>query len=113
MFKKWKINDDLVSELILAIDEACTNAIQHGHQCNKDKNIELIIKKEGHLLTVLINDIGQITDNLNYHLNKPVSDLVKEKKKGGLGLKIIHKVMDNVQYKLKNGKYSCLMVKNI
>ena len=113
IFEQWSISKNDALSLIHAIDEACANAIIHGHSCNEKKHIELSVGLSNGTFTALINDVGQINEDLTSHINKPLDHIKKEKKKGGLGLKIIHKVMDNVQYKLKDGKYSCLMVKNI
>ena len=113
LFEKWAISKKDTLNLIHAIDEACANAIIHGHSCNEKKYIELLVGLSNGTFTALIKDIGKINDNLSVHINKPLEHIKKEKKKGGLGLKIIHEVMDSVHYKLKDGKYSCLMIKNI
>jgi len=113
LFERWSISKKDTISLIHAIDEACANAIIHGHSCNENKHIEVSIALSNGTFTAMINDVGQINEDLASHINKPLNNIKKERKKGGLGLKIIHQVMDNVQYILKDGKYSCLMVKNI
>ena len=113
LFKKWAISEKNTYALIQAIDEACANAIIHGHACNEKKQIDLLVDYSNGTFTACINDIGKINEDLSLHLNKPIDHIKKEKKKGGLGLKIIHEVMDDVYYKCKDGKYSCLMIKNV
>ena len=113
LFKKWAISEKEAFVLIHAIDEACANAIIHGHACNEKKHIELRLDYHKSKLKACITDIGKMNADLSLHLNKPLDRIKKEKKKGGLGLKIIYEVMDDVHYKCKDGIYYCLMIKNV
>jgi serine/threonine-protein kinase RsbW len=104
---------DISEKLTLAVDEACTNAIKHGHGCNPKENILIALEKKKEHILFKVYDIGVIPENLCAHVDKPLSALVKERKKGGLGLKLMHRIMDDVRFITKNGVSYCIMVKNI
>ena len=109
----WGLPESVSENLTLALDEACTNAIKHGHSCNPKENIIVVLERTKGSVLFKINEIGALPKNLAGHISKPISDLVKQRKKGGLGLKLMHKIMDDVRFMTKNGTNSCLMVKNI
>lgn len=98
--------------LILAIDEACANAIIHGNNCDKNKNLDLVLEIEEDKILVQIYDIG------NYHPNKTtwsgrniVIDNIRCKRKGGLGLTLIYRAMDRVKYYNRGQVTVCELVK--
>ncbi|MFC1613935.1 ATP-binding protein [Gemmatimonadota bacterium] len=87
----------------LAVDEGCTNIIRH---CYGDKNKgEIIVRL--HLykdrIVILLKDFGEGIDlkKLEDCRKKSVRSLKNRSalKPGGLGVMLIHSVMDKVQYK--------------
>ena len=40
-----------------------------------------------------------------------IKNMIKEKKKGGLGVELIKKIMDSVKYKVENNQNCCEMIK--
>jgi serine/threonine-protein kinase RsbW len=109
----WDVPEDVSKKLTLALDEACTNAIKHGHRCNPKENILIVLEKKKGSILFKVHDIGSLPENLSAHLDKPLSALIKERKKGGLGLKLMHRIMDDVRFITTNGVTSCIMIKNI
>ena len=109
----WGVPEDISEKLTLALDEACTNAMKHGHRCNPKEHILVVLEKKGERILFKVHDIGPLPENLCAHIDKPLSALVKERKKGGLGLKLMHRIMDDVRFVTKNGVSYCIMVKNI
>jgi anti-sigma regulatory factor (Ser/Thr protein kinase) len=79
--------------IILAVDEACSNIMKHC--CNNDltRKIALTIKLKENLLTILIVDNGQKFDIKSI---KPRD--INEIRPGGLGVHLIRQIMDTVDY---------------
>lgn len=87
----------LVSDqLVLAMDEACANSIIHQHKCDENSNIELVIYRRGNEIHFELRDIGKPFNILQY---KPedLESAILERKKGGLGILLITKIMDKVE----------------
>ena len=97
------------SQVILAVDEACANAIIHGNLCDESREIEMEIELVKKQLQIMIYDIGKF----NAHNSKKnnLETLVKQKRKGGLGLTIMKNIMDEVHFFEKNGIYICSLKK--
>lgn len=93
-----------VGTLVLAVDEVCANLIIHSHNCNPDEQIELKVKINGDLDIVFdIIDHGEGFDIADYE-EPSISDIVKQKRKGGMGLMLVRRIMDDVVLIKKKNK---------
>jgi serine/threonine-protein kinase RsbW len=111
-FKDTGLTESEVNQLILAIDEAIANAIIHGNQSNPEKTISMDIDFSEKRIVIEIGDIGLFDDSLRKEkVSKEIKDIIKEKEKGGLGLKLIYSIMDIVTFYTKDNKSYCMMVK--
>ncbi|MBD3290530.1 hypothetical protein GF337_17125 [candidate division KSB1 bacterium] len=83
-----------------SVDEACTNIIEHGYG-HKDGSITMkaIVKSES--FTIELVDKGKSFDPSL--VAKPnLQSYVAEGKKGGLGIFIMHKLLDKVDYQISS-----------
>ncbi len=100
-------SEEDLDDIGLAIDEACTNVITHSYKESGDNQgvIRVDYRIESRKMTITIIDEGEKGQSFN--LDK-LSDVDKEKKKknlsrGGLGVHIIKKIMDEVTYTVSPG----------
>ncbi len=95
--KKYKYTEKIINSFKLVIDEACTNIIRHGYR--DIKNGEIVIKAivRRLSLTIVIVDQGRSYDPRQ--ANTPdLAKYVDIGKKGGLGILMMRKLMDDLQY---------------
>ena len=86
-----------VNTLVLAVDEVCANLIIHSHNCNPDEQIELKVNVNGQSeITFDIIDHGDGFNIGNYE-EPSISDIVKQKRKGGIGLMLVRRIMDEIE----------------
>lgn len=86
-----------INTLILAVDEVCANLIIHSHNCNPDEHIELKVKVSGNSeITFDIIDRGD-GFNIGEYEEPNISDIVKQKRKGGIGLMLVRRIMDEIE----------------
>ena len=92
--------EDAVEQFKIAVDEACTNIIEHayGGQANHEVDIAIIIDADR--FTVRIRDEGLPFDRSTYH-EPDLLKLASKRKKGGLGVHIIRRLMDRVEYRTR------------
>ncbi len=111
-FKNTRLTESDVNQLILAIDEAVANAIIHGNNSDVTKTISMDIDFSEKRIMIEIGDIGLFDESLRKEkVDKDIKDIIKEKQKGGLGLKLIYSIMDIVTFYTKDNKSYCMMVK--
>src|SRR5687767_5004073 len=83
----------------LAVEEALTNVIEHAYHGEKGTKMQVIFEMEGNKFTVRILHSGDQIDSGQYILADDLAHLYKQKKRGGLGVLIMKKCMDEVTYK--------------
>jgi serine/threonine-protein kinase RsbW len=100
-------------KIALAVDEAVTNIIKHSYNYEEDNDIimEFFISqnktKKGLKILLIFSGEPPILKDTEIDLNK----MIKQKKKGGIGVEIMKKIMDSVQYGNIKNKNFCEMVK--
>jgi len=86
-----------VEALRLAVDEACTNIIEHAYQGNSENEVDLSMTIEATRIVVQIRDRGRPFNRKAYQ-RPNVLELSRNRKSGGLGVDIIRRLMDRVEY---------------
>ena len=102
-----------ISMLVLAVDEICANRIIHSNNNNSDTFIELAIKKiDSSNITFEIIDKGEVFDHSKY-IEPDINQLIQDKRKGGLGLMLVKRIMDSIEVKKENDHTICLLTKKV
>ncbi len=102
-----------MSAIVLALDEMCSNLMIHAHHCNPDHMLELHvdIPARGKFIFEIIDD-GSLFDINEFH-EPELDNLVHQKRKGGLGIRLVKAIMDNVEYLRRNEKNVCRLTKQL
>ena len=88
-----------INMLVLAVDEVCANLMIHSHGCNPDDFIELKVKvQDKQSVTFDIVDKGEGFNILKYS-EPTLTEIVKNKKKGGMGLMLVRRIMDDIEFR--------------
>jgi len=107
------IPSSTIDNIILAVDEACTNIIKHAYKLSPKGEIIIRIDYDEEKFTITIIDYGKSFEPDRV----PRPDLQKyylEHRVGGLGMYLMKSLMDNVEYITVPGKYNqVLLSKNI
>jgi len=107
------LSKEEIDDIILAVDEACTNIIKHAYKSFPDGEIIIAIDYTKKKFTIKLIDHGT---SFNPDLI-PEPDLQKyyrQRRVGGLGLYLMKTLMDDVQYVSIPGKYNqVLLTKNL
>lgn len=111
--KDHGVSDLQISEMVLALDEMCSNLMIHAHHCNPDELFELKIEVEKDFPVVFeIIDDGSSFD-INQFSEPELGNLVHEKRKGGLGIRLVKSIMDKIEYQHASGKNICRLIKKV
>lgn len=95
------------NKVVLAVDEAVANTIQHGYEGRDRGTVEVLIDADDKAFTVRIRDTGISYDSATGADDKAELDLqqhIASGNKRGLGLFIMRKVMDEVRYTSREGE---------
>lgn len=79
--------------MVMAINEACMNVIQHAYGEQEDGEVVLEFWMDGDDLVIRIHDFAATVDKKKIK-SRDLDDI----RPGGLGVHLIHKMMDSVDY---------------
>ncbi len=88
--------------ILLAIDEAVANIITHAYQEGRKDVIEIVIEVDARRFSVIIRDSGTCFDPKTVS-TPDLSAHVADGKRNGLGVFLMRRVMDEVEYLFKEG----------
>jgi len=107
-------DEESVSKIALAVDEACTNVIKHSYEYATDKDIEISVKTGKSDFEVIIVHQGKSFDP---QAIKPpdMREYLTHYRRGGLGMHLMRSLMDRVEYRtsLNTKKSEVHLVKQI
>ena len=100
-----------INMMVLAVDEVCANRILHNPMNDSEayNNIELEIENDNNNFTFLIRDTGELYD-INSHESPDIRKLIAEKRKGGIGLLLVKKIMDSIEIS-RSEPYTVLLLR--
>ncbi len=93
--EKYDVNDDIYGNIMVAVTESVNNAITHGNNLDKNKNVTLLFTPSDEQLEFLISDEG---NGFNYNgLPDPTSpeNILKP---GGRGIFLMKHLSDEVNF---------------
>jgi serine/threonine-protein kinase RsbW len=98
-------------KIAMAVEEACTNVVEHAYHGEEGREIEMHFDPEGESLDIQILHDGDALEQVpmpEFDLEK----LVAEHRTGGLGLYIMRQMVDDLRFgKAGSGKNMCVLVR--
>lgn len=103
-----------VNQIVLSVDEACTNIIKHAHKYNETNTIEIEIEAGYNQFKITFNYKSGNTFDPNEAQNPDMVEYFKNYKVGGLGIPIMKKFMSKIIAQHKNPDVnSLILIKSI
>jgi len=109
----YHIQDIESHKLVLAVDEVCANLIIHANNCSASENLELIIDiNPSEKIIFTIKDHGVGFDISTYQ-EPEIQEIVNSKRKGGLGLMLVRRIMDKIEFSTEKNHNICRLIKEL
>ncbi len=99
---KAGFDEEYVSKIQLAVDEACTNVIKHAYRGRARGDICLEVLLDQKKLSISVIDHGRGFD-VDSVLKRDVNNFVSEFRRGGLGIHLMKILMDRVEFSIDPG----------
>ena len=101
------------NKIELAVDEACSNVIEHAYGHDVAKEVTIRASFDGEVVRISVVDTGAGFDPLQVKQDE-LAELIRKRRTGGLGMRLIKTLMDEVRYEIEPGKKNELhMVKHL
>ena len=112
VYAKMNIEPSLAKKLRLAVEEAVVNVMEYAYSASRVGSIEVRMMTDGHLLKVMIIDMGAPFDPTT--IAKADTTLsAKERKIGGLGIFLVREIMDSINYERVDDRNILTLTKKI
>ncbi len=100
-------------KIVLAVDEVCANMMIHSNGCNPSKNIDILVDIiPSEKVEFTIKDKGSHFDMKMYH-EPTMQEIVSSKRKGGLGLMLVKRIMDRIEFSTDKNYNICRLTKRL
>lgn len=99
-----------IEKLKIAVDECCTNVIEHAYNGESEHPIDIAIILKPDEFTIRIRDRGKKFEPGKYK-EPNLIEYAKTRKSGGFGVHIMRRLMDQVEYRTMGSTNECLLTK--
>jgi serine/threonine-protein kinase RsbW len=106
------MNTEILYDVQLAVDEACTNIISHGYAGLDPGSIILDLDVDTDKLTISLTDFGHSFEPSSAPIPN-VDAPIEERELGGFGLFFIQQSMDHMDYQVTEDGNKMILIKYI
>ncbi|MCX2738569.1 ATP-binding protein [Pontibacter anaerobius] len=110
--KALALSDILMNQIVLAVDEICANLIIHANHEDPTKYLTLKIQTLKDQVKFEIADQGAAFESNNYK-EPNIQEHIRMGKKGGVGIALVNRIMDKVEFLTEGSQNICLLYKKI
>lgn len=96
----------------LSVDEILTNTISYAYDDDETHRIELVVRVDDGALVVVIEDDSAAFD-VTAETQPELDASLSERDIGGLGLFLVHQMMDGVEYQRRDGRNVVTLTKRV
>lgn len=93
------LSQDGAAELVLAVDEALSNCVEHGLRGNQGE-IEVCVEPQSDALRVIVRDDAALFDPTRATPARLDLSPLDRAGPGGFGLELMHRLVDGVDYRV-------------
>lgn len=106
------LNEIQKNQIVLAVDEVCSNLIIHSNKNDESKTIKLSlsITRTPKGIAIELKENGIPFDYLQYH-EPSLEELIEKQASGKMGLMLVRRIMDEIQYIRQDNQNICRLYK--
>jgi serine/threonine-protein kinase RsbW len=113
VLREQHLSEVEIHSMVLAVDEVCANLIIHSNNglLNHSIDVEINLKVKGKIVFDII-DKGSGFD-LRKYPEPDINEIIRQKKKGGVGLMLVKRIMDDIDFITKEDYNIVRLTKNL
>lgn len=111
--ESWTLKPELFFEINLILEEYITNLIGYGYHDEHDHEIAIEISVGEKQIKIIVTDDAGPFDITKVPENTDIDNPVEERKIGGLGIHLIKKFTDQIEYDRIGKLNRLIMLKNL
>lgn len=104
------LSEIALNQIILAVDEICANMIIHANREDSHQFLTLALSYDGRELVFELSDNGIAFEQAAYR-EPNIQENIRQGKKGGVGVALVNRIMDKVEYRVQGTTNICVLRK--
>jgi serine/threonine-protein kinase RsbW len=110
VLKSIELDDEVYRQLVLAIDEAAANVVEHAYPTGQEQTVEIVIHADSGRITIEVRDRGVLFNPFDVKPRNRQGSFVRR----GFGLPLMRRIMDKINYeRLESGENVLTLVKKL
>lgn len=110
---RYRLSDLLVNQIILAVDEVVANLIIHGNGEDESQFLDVRIEVVNKEFGIEIEDTNLTSYSPTSYHEPDLQEYVRIGKKGGVGMMLVNRIMDRVEFTTHAGHNLCRLYKKL
>jgi len=102
-----------VNQVVLAVDEVVANFIIHANGEDENQFLDLELAFDKHSINIEIADHGDTIFLPAPHQSPNLRDYIREGRKGGMGMALVNRLMDRVEFFTRGNHTVCHLSKHL
>lgn len=98
-------------EVVLAVDEACANAIRHSYEGKPNGMVSLDMRSNDKWVELHLEDAGIPAPPEHLERKKLETPTIEEATPGGLGVQLMYQVFDEVRFQPGEKQGNCVIMR--
>ncbi|OON67970.1 ATP-binding protein [Hymenobacter sp. CRA2] len=112
VLQEHQLSDILQNQIILAVDEIVANLIIHSNQEDESKHLDIRVAVEDQEFRFEAEDDGESFSPSEYR-DPDLQEHIRAGKKGGVGIALVNRIMDQVEFTTIGTRNFCRLSKRI
>jgi serine/threonine-protein kinase RsbW len=108
-----QLSDITINQVVLAVDEVVANFIIHANGEDETQFLDLQLGVQQQQLDIEITDEGETIFLPTAHQAPDLRDYIRQGRKGGMGMTLVHRLMDGVSFFTRDNHTVCHLSKRL
>ena len=109
----YNLSELQLNQIVLAVDEVVANLIIHANAEDESQYLELTVGFQNHTVGIEIEDDSAITYRPATFQEPDLHEHVRLARKGGVGMALVNRIMDRVEFTTSGTHNVCRLYKHI
>ncbi|MBT9391901.1 ATP-binding protein [Hymenobacter sp. NST-14] len=109
----YGLSEVLINQIVLAVDEVVANLIIHGNGEDESKHLDVRVDVKNHEFGIELEDTNRTSYSPGSYQEPDLQEYVRIGKKGGVGMMLVNRIMDRVEFTTHNSHNICRLYKHL
>ncbi|MET4108709.1 ATP-binding protein [Hymenobacter sp. UYP22] len=109
----YHLSDLIINQIVLAVDEVVANLIIHGNGEDESQFLDVRVSIREQEFCIEIEDQNLTSYSPSSYQEPDLQEYVRIGKKGGVGMMLVNRIMDRVEFTTQDAHNLCRLCKKL